>query len=69
MALNKHHLLAAVLLAPNDDIPEIVAAAINQWTSDGSGITELLQKVSVELGTIGDAELRDEFNIALEDWS
>jgi predicted peptidase len=67
MSMSKHQILANVLLAPKGDIPEIVAAAINQWTSDGSGITELLFAVLAQLA--GDEELRDEFHMALEDWS
>ncbi|RWJ03445.1 hypothetical protein [Mesorhizobium sp.] len=67
--MNKNQLLANILMAPADDMPAIIAAAINEWTADGRSITDLLTQVSVELGTIDDAELRDEFVMALEDWT
>ncbi|RWH50264.1 MAG: hypothetical protein E5V72_01480 [Mesorhizobium sp.] len=66
--MTKNQILAAVLTTPADDIPEIVAAAINQWTAEGRGVTDLLERVSYQLGTLDDEELHDEFLMALEDW-
>ncbi|MER9176221.1 hypothetical protein NKH72_21835 [Mesorhizobium sp. M0955] len=67
--MNKNQLLAAILSAPAEDIPAVIATAINQWVSKARGITDLLKEVSIELSTIDDdAELRDEFLMALEDW-
>lgn len=69
MITDKQRLLAAIMMASPDDMPAVIAAAVNEWMTGGQSITDLLTQVSVELGTIDDAELRDEFVMALEDWT
>lgn len=68
MKMNKHQVLANVLLAPKEDIPEIIVAAINQWTSDASGPQELFKQVLVKLEA-EDEMLHDEVLAVLKDWS
>ncbi|RWN60177.1 hypothetical protein [Mesorhizobium sp.] len=65
--MTKNQILASVLTGPADDMPAIIATAINQWTSFGNGVTPLLEKVSEELEAV-DPDLREEFTMALEDW-
>lgn len=66
--MDKNQVLAGVLMAPEKDIPEIMAAAINQWTSLGMGITELFRQTIGELGKMDDDYLADELIMTLEEY-
>lgn len=68
MTMNKNQILANILMAPEADIPAIVAAAINQWTSLGLSVTELFRQTISELGKMDDDDLADEVILALEDY-